>query len=82
MTTTELGRRIRRLREGKGWSLSDLARRMRVGRSKPPHKSTISKMETGHKNTWDLALIARLERVFELRPGALLADEEREGDAA
>jgi transcriptional regulator with XRE-family HTH domain len=64
-------RRIRSLRQSRGWTLDDLARRSDIG------ASTISRIETGHRR---LALdnLANLAKALETTVDELLADDNGE----
>src|ERR1700729_1927853 len=64
-------RRLRTLRQARGWTLDDLARRSNIG------ASTISRIETGHRR---LAIdhLSDLARALETTVDAVLADDSDE----
>lgn len=66
-----VGRRIRRLRQAQGLSLSELARRSNVG------KATLSKIESGEANP-RLETLLLLSEALRHSLGQLLAEETRE----
>jgi transcriptional regulator with XRE-family HTH domain len=61
----ELGRRIRHLREGNGWTQKELADYAGV------HFNTISKIEIGKVST-NLEILGRLAIVFDVKPYQLI----------
>jgi transcriptional regulator with XRE-family HTH domain len=63
--------RIRELREAKGWSLRELARRARV------RPSTLSAIETGQTSGIDFATLERLARTLKVDPGFLVVKRGR-----
>ena len=66
-------RRLRSLRQARGWTLDDLARRSNIG------ASTISRLETGHRR---LAIdnLADLARALETTVDALLGSDDEDDD--
>jgi len=70
---TRLARKIRREREGRGWSLAMLARRAGVS------TSMISKIERGEASP-TAVLLGRLSAAFGMTISALLEEERRRAD--
>jgi len=68
---TPLTLRLRELRELKGWSLRELARRAGV------RPATISAIETGQTTGIDFATLERLAKVLEVDPGYLIVKRGR-----
>jgi HTH-type transcriptional regulator/antitoxin HipB len=63
---TPIRLRLRPLRERKGWSQAELARRAGV------NQGTISRIEAGHTKGVDLATLDRLARALGVSPRSLL----------
>ena len=63
---SNIGLRIRELREAKGWTQEDLASRARL------RQASLSAMETGQTKGVDFATLDRIARVFEVEPGFLI----------
>ena len=61
-----LGLRIRQLREHRGWSQRELARRAGI------RQATISHLESGRAKTVDLAILEKLARALDVDPGYLI----------
>ena len=63
--------RVRELREAKGWSQRDLARRAKV------RQATLSAIEAGHTTGIDFATLERLARALAVDPGYLIVKKGR-----
>ncbi len=61
-----IGRRIRALREAKGWSQDDLARRAKLT------KPYVSMLETGERKQPSLPALRRLAKVLAVKVTSLL----------
>jgi transcriptional regulator with XRE-family HTH domain len=63
--------RVRELREAKGWSQRELARRAEV------QQPTLSAIENGRTKGIDFETLEKLARVFEVDPGYLIVKKGR-----
>jgi len=68
---TPLGIRLREVREFKGWSQAELARRSGVA------QSIISRIEAGDQESVHLPSLEKLARALEVDPGYLLVKKGR-----
>lgn len=66
MVVTPITLRVRELREAKGWSLRELARRADV------RPATLSAIENARTTSVDFSLLEKLAKVLEVDPGFLL----------
>jgi transcriptional regulator with XRE-family HTH domain len=67
MPATRLGRRIKRLREARGWSQSELARQAKL--SGPAH---VSLLESGARRDPSASTLQRLAKALRVPVAALL----------
>jgi putative transcriptional regulator len=63
---SNVGLRIRELREARGWTQGELAARAAIRRA------TLSAMENGRTKGVDFATLDRVARVLEVEPGFLV----------
>lgn len=68
-----LGRNVRRLREGNGWSQEDYADRAGI------HRTYVSDIERGKRNP-TVTVVEKLAKRLELPPGSLLGGQPAAAD--
>jgi transcriptional regulator with XRE-family HTH domain len=66
MAMTPITLRVRELREAKGWSQAELARRAKVRRA------MLNELEAGKRQRIDLSILERLAGALEVDPALLL----------
>ena len=66
-----LALRIKELRNAKGWSQRELARRAKV------RQATVSHLESGNVKTVDLSILEKIAKVLGCDPGYLIVKKGR-----